>query len=71
MIEIDEKVKLNIANRDGDLFAAKSLEGNYYLILEADTLHLEPTFDGMGSVDSVEITKEAYIALTEELRPEE
>ena len=63
MIEIIERVKLNIGNRDGDLYAAMSLEGQCYLILEADTFHDDPTFIGMGSVASVEITNEAYSAL--------
>jgi hypothetical protein len=63
MIEIIEKVKLGVSNRDGDLFAVKSRQGTCYLILEADTFHNKPEFDGMGSVESIEITSEAYSAL--------
>lgn len=64
MIELIEKHKLNIENRDGELFAAMSIGGECYLILEAETIHLPPKFKNMDSVNFIEITFEAYKALT-------
>jgi len=55
-------IDLNLSNRDGKLFAVKS-EGRYYLVLEAETLHNEECFTGMGSTEHTEITEGAFNSL--------
>lgn len=55
-------IDLNLSNRDGKLFAVKS-EGRHYLVLEAETCHLQEVFPGMGSTEHVEITEDAFNAL--------
>jgi (p)ppGpp synthase/HD superfamily hydrolase len=55
-------IDLNLSNRDGKLFAVKS-EGRCYLVLEADTLHNDEYFPGMGSTEHIEITGDVFNAL--------
>lgn len=55
-------IDLNLSNRDGKLFAVKS-EGRHYLVLEAETCHLQEVFPGMGSTEHVEIPLEAFDSL--------
>jgi (p)ppGpp synthase/HD superfamily hydrolase len=58
-------IDLNLSNRDGKLFAVKS-EGRYYLVLEAETCHLQEVFSGMGSTACTEINEDAFNALADQ-----
>mgnify|MGYP000305333709 CR=1 FL=1 len=63
-IKIKRKVSLGLMNRDGYLIAVESVDGKFFLVLEADTFCNAEIFEGMGSTVSREISKTAFDALT-------
>lgn len=63
-IKLAEKIKLPICNRDGDLMIARDYNGKCYMILEANTFHLDGLFEGIESADYLEITPETFLLLS-------
>ena len=59
-ITLTEQINLPLGNRDGSLIIGKDASGKCFLILEADTFHIEPTFTGLGSTEHMEITTSAF-----------
>ena len=62
LLEITEKIQLMVSNRDGNAYVVKADDSKCYLVLEADTYHLEPVFNGMKSTDQIEIPEEIFQA---------
>ena len=63
MIKLVTKIDIGLDNRDGTLFACQDEHRICYLVLEADTLHNEEVFEGMGSTEHKVISEEAFKAL--------
>ncbi len=64
---VNEKVNLRLSNRDGQLMLVRS-NGTYWLVLEADSCHLTPQFDGLGSVEAEPISEVLFLVLKSELQ---
>jgi hypothetical protein len=60
---VTSKIDLHVTNRDGSAFAVKTEDGQYFLVLEADTYHNPPQFEGFGSTEHAQISEAAFKAL--------
>lgn len=63
MIALSQVVKLGLDNRDGEIMVGRDGDGICYLIAEAQTLHNTGVFAGLGGVEYLVITPEAFDAL--------
>lgn len=66
MKKIIQEINLHLGNRDGDLYAVEADDGGFYLVLTAETMHVEEEFETIGSAFCTEISKAAFHALTTE-----
>ena len=64
MKKITQEVNLQLGNRDGDLYAVEADDGGFYLVLTAETMHIQEEFETMGSAFCTEIPRSAFDALT-------
>ena len=64
MKKITQEINLQLGNRDGELYAVEADDGGFYLVLTAETMHVQEEFETMGSAFCIEITRAAFDALT-------
>lgn len=59
-MKIATKIELPASNRDGALYVVETKCGKHFIVLEADTFHLDEKFEGMESTDQFEISELAF-----------